>query len=144
MTYYQEIMCPNCSCNVSTLNLRVDNAIFLSGQGCVDIWVAPWSFVGKKSNQRWWWHAVDHATNTVIAYVFGERKDAVFQKLTSLLSPFNIGRYYTDDWGDYERYLNAEEHEIGKTQKKLAIVHILPKVVYTFPFHALTKWEVGL
>jgi IS1 family transposase len=28
--------------------------------------------VGKKSNQRWLWHAVDHATNTVIAYVFGQ------------------------------------------------------------------------
>lgn len=78
-----------------------------------------WSFVGKKSNQRWLWHAVDHATNTVIAYVFGKRKDTVFQKLKSLLSPFNIGRYYTDDWGAYERHLNAEEHEIGKrnTQK---------------------------
>jgi len=77
------------------------------------------SFVGKKSNQRWLWHAVDHATNTVIAYVFGKRKDTVFQKLKSLLSPFNIGRYYTDDWGAYDRHLNAEEHEIGKrnTQK---------------------------
>jgi hypothetical protein len=24
-----------------------------------------WSFVEKKSNQRWLWHAVDHATNIV-------------------------------------------------------------------------------
>ncbi|WP_366944994.1 IS1 family transposase, partial [Methylobacter sp.] len=22
-----------------------------------------WSFVGNKSNQRWLWYAVDHATN---------------------------------------------------------------------------------
>ncbi len=40
-----------------------------------------WSFVGNKSNQRWLWHAIDHATNTVIAYVFGHRKDVVFKKL---------------------------------------------------------------
>ncbi len=29
----------------------------------------------NKSNQRWLWYAVDHATNTVLAYVFGKRKD---------------------------------------------------------------------
>lgn len=28
-----------------------------------------WSYVGNKSNQCWLWHAVEHATNTVIAYV---------------------------------------------------------------------------
>ena len=74
-----------------------------------------WSFVGNKSNQRWLWHAVDHATNTVLAYVFGKRKDTVFQELKTLLAPLNIGRYYTDDWGAYERHLESETHEIGKT-----------------------------
>ncbi len=74
-----------------------------------------WSFVGNKSNQRWLWHAVDHATNTVLAYVFGKRKDTVFQELKALLAPLNIGRYYTDDWGAYERHLESETHEIGKT-----------------------------
>ena len=34
-----------------------------------------WSYVGNTSNQRWLWYAVDHATNTVLAYVFGKRKD---------------------------------------------------------------------
>ena len=38
-----------------------------------------WSFVQKKSNQRWIWHAVDHQTNTILAYVFGKRKDEVFK-----------------------------------------------------------------
>jgi insertion element IS1 protein InsB len=78
-----------------------------------------WSFVGNKSNQRWLWHAVDHATNTVLAYVFGKRKDTVFQHLKALLAPFNISRYYTDDWGAYERHLDADKHEGGKrsTQK---------------------------
>ena len=74
-----------------------------------------WSFVGSKSNQRWIWYAVDHSTNTILAYVFGKRKDVVFKALKSLLTPFNIKRYYTDDWGAYERNLPAEKHEIGKT-----------------------------
>jgi len=36
-----------------------------------------------------------------------------------LLEPFNIKRFYTDDWGAYERHIPAEKHEIGKrnTQK---------------------------
>ena len=56
-----------------------------------------WSYVGNKSNQRWLWYAVDHATNTVLAYVFGKRKDVVFKELKALLAPFGITRYYTDD-----------------------------------------------
>jgi IS1 transposase len=58
-----------------------------------------WSFVGNKPNQRWLWHAVGHATNTVLAYVFGKRKDTVFQDLQVLLAPFNNRRYHTDGWG---------------------------------------------
>ena len=78
-----------------------------------------WSYVGKKPNQRWLWYAVDHATNRVIAYVFGKRRDVVFKELKALLDPFGITRYYTDDWGAYERHLDADKHEIGKrnTQK---------------------------
>ncbi len=78
-----------------------------------------WSFVGKKSNQRWLWHAVDHATNTVLAFVFGKRKDVVFEELKALLEPLKIRRYYTDDWGAYERHLDSDKHEVGKrnTQK---------------------------
>ena len=78
-----------------------------------------WSFVGNKSNQRWLWLAVDHATNMVLAFVYGKRKDFVFKKLKSMLNPFGIHRYYTDDWGAYERHLEAKKHEIGKrnTQK---------------------------
>jgi insertion element IS1 protein InsB len=78
-----------------------------------------WSYVGKKSNQRWLWYAVDHASNTVLAYVFGKRKDVVFKELKALLEPLGISRYYTDDWGAYERHLDAAKHEVGKrnTQK---------------------------
>jgi len=59
-----------------------------------------WSFVKKKSNnQRWLWYAVDHATNTVLAYALGKRKNIIFKQLKTLLDPFGISRYCTDDWG---------------------------------------------
>src|SRR5262249_3502516 len=32
-----------------------------------------WSFVGHKGNPRWLWHAIDHHTGKVLAYVFGRR-----------------------------------------------------------------------
>jgi len=31
-----------------------------------------------------------------------------------LLEPFGISRYYTDDWGAYERHLEADKHQVGK------------------------------
>jgi insertion element IS1 protein InsB len=75
-----------------------------------------WSYVGKKSKQRGIWHAIDHVTSTVLAYVFGKRKDEVFKQLKALLQPYNIARYYTDDWGAYERYFDAGKHEVGKAE----------------------------
>ena len=78
-----------------------------------------WSYVANKSNPRWLWYAVDHHTNTALAYVFGRRQDEVFKELKTLLEPMGIDRYYTDDWGTDKRYLKAEEHHVGKqnTQK---------------------------
>jgi insertion element IS1 protein InsB len=78
-----------------------------------------WSYVGKKQEPRWWWHAIDHRSGKVLAYVFGRRKDEVFLKLKTLLALFGITRYYTDYWGAYTRHLDANEHQPGKrhTQK---------------------------
>ena len=73
-----------------------------------------WSFVQNKGNQRWLWRAIDHATHEVLAYTFGKRKDKVFRELQSLLEPFGITMFYTDDWGSYERNLDADKHTISK------------------------------
>ena len=54
-----------------------------------------WSFVQAKAHPRWLWHAIDHHTGKVLAYVFGRRKDTVFLKLKALLEPFGITKYYT-------------------------------------------------
>src|SRR5256714_10208959 len=78
-----------------------------------------WSYVGKKQAPRWLWHAIDHRSGQVLAYVLGRRKDEVFLRLKGLLEPFGITRYYTDYWGAYTRHLDAAVHSPGKrnTQK---------------------------
>jgi insertion element IS1 protein InsB len=58
-----------------------------------------WSYVRSKANPRWLWHAIDHHTGKVLAYVFGRRQDTVFLELKALLEPFGISRYFTDGWG---------------------------------------------
>jgi insertion element IS1 protein InsB len=73
-----------------------------------------WSYVSKKANQRWLWHAIDRLTGQLLAYTFGQRKDEVFLQLKQLLEPFSINKYCTDGWGAYERHLSLEEHEVGK------------------------------
>lgn len=78
-----------------------------------------WSFVRKKKNQRWLWHAIDHKTGVVLAYVLGKHSDEVLLKIKALLEPFGIKRYYADGWGGYERHIPEENLSIGKinTQK---------------------------
>ena len=73
-----------------------------------------WSFVKRKKAPRWLWHAIDHRSGKVLAYVFGRRQDEVFLKLQALLEPFGITRYYTDYWGAYTRHIEAEQHQPGK------------------------------
>jgi len=45
-----------------------------------------WSFVQAKAHPRWLWHAIDHQSGKVLAYVFGRRKDDVFLRLQKLLA----------------------------------------------------------
>lgn len=74
-----------------------------------------WSFVRKKGNHRWLWHAIDHASGKVLAHVSGARKDRIFSQLKALLIPFGIKHFYTDDWGPYQRQLPGSQHTINKT-----------------------------
>jgi insertion element IS1 protein InsB len=73
-----------------------------------------WSYVGKKQEPRWLWHAIDHGTGKILAYVFGRRQDEVFLQLNVLLQPFGITRFFTDHWGAYGRHLAPETHVPGK------------------------------
>jgi len=84
-----------------------------------------WSFVKRKQNQRWLWHAIDHHSGKVLAYVFDRRQDEAFLKLKALLEPFGITKYYTDYWGAYTRHLDPDEHQPGKrTTQKIERKHL--------------------
>ncbi len=74
-----------------------------------------WSFVASKKQQRWLWHAIDHATGKVLAYVLAPHEDAAFVELKALLKPFGITRFFTDGWGAYQRHLDQQAHVIGKS-----------------------------
>jgi insertion element IS1 protein InsB len=95
---------------------EVEVVIRLADEAEVD---EMWSFVQRKQEPRWLWHAIDHRRGQVLAYVFGRRQDEVFLQLKTLLEPFGITRYYTDHWGAYTRHLDLDEHQPGKrnTQK---------------------------
>ncbi len=84
-----------------------------------------WGVVGKKNEQRWLWHAIEHRSGKVLAYVFGRRKEAVFLTLKALLEPFGITQYSTDYWGAYTRHLDADAHQPGKRNtQKIARKHL--------------------
>lgn len=78
-----------------------------------------WSFVKSKGQQRWLWHAIDHHSGEVLAYVLATHEDEAFVELQGLLKPFGITQFYTDGWGAYERHLDPAVHTVGKrnTQK---------------------------
>src|SRR5262245_38440586 len=63
-------------CTLNPDEVRVD--IERAGEAEID---EMWSFVRRKNNPRWLWHAIDHHTGAVLAYVFGRRKDEVFLSL---------------------------------------------------------------
>ena len=65
--------------------------------------------------QRWLWHAIDHATGKVLAYVLAPDEDVAFLELKSLLKPFGITRFFTDGWGAYQRHLDQQVHIVGKS-----------------------------
>ena len=84
-----------------------------------------WSFVGAKATERCLWHARNHRTGRVLAYVVGTRKDATFRKLQVLWAPLGITRYYTDKAGVYQRHLPPAQHTVGKlSMQKIERKHL--------------------
>jgi len=75
-----------------------------------------WSFVEKKSNQRWTWYAIDKASGIILAWHNGGRTDADFRQLLGHLKNIPIDFYYSDDWGAYSRNLSESTHHIGKDE----------------------------
>jgi insertion element IS1 protein InsB len=73
-----------------------------------------WSFVRSKEQQRWLWHAIDHDSGVVLAYVLDVHQDSAFLKLKKILEPFDIANYHTDGLGTYDRHLPKTQHFVSK------------------------------
>ena len=78
-----------------------------------------WSYYHDKSHQIWLWWAVDHATNTPLAFTFGTREHKNLDELLALLEPFPINKVYTDNHFAYQKRIPAQQLITGKknTQK---------------------------
>ena len=73
-----------------------------------------WSYYHDKSHQVWLWWAVDHATNTPLAFTFGTREHKYLDELLALLRPFPIGSVYADGNFAYQSRLPADILSTGK------------------------------
>ena len=110
--------------NPTLLSPRRSRAVRIPAGRAVEL-DEMWSFVGTKETARWLWHAIDHHTGRVLAFVVGTRKDAVFLKLKALLALLGISRYYTDRAGVYRRHLPPAQHTVGKlTMQKIERKHL--------------------
>lgn len=78
-----------------------------------------WSFYHDKAHQVWLWWAVEHTTNTPVAFTFGTREHKYLDELLELLKPFNIKKVYSDNNFAYDKKIDPDILETGKknTQK---------------------------
>ena len=78
-----------------------------------------WSFYHDKAHQVWLWWAVEHNTNTPLAYTFGTREHKYLDELLALLKPFHIGTVYADGNSAYSDKIPQQNLIVGKknTQK---------------------------
>ena len=67
-----------------------------------------WSFCNDKSRQVWLWWAIDHETNTPLAYVFGTREHKYLDELLKLLEPYSIKTVYADHNYAYKDKISEE------------------------------------
>ena len=67
----------------------------------------------KISRNKLWW-AVDHKTNTPLAYIFGTREYKYLDELLKLLSEFNIGTVYADNNFAYSSRISPDKLVAGK------------------------------
>ncbi len=77
-----------------------------------------WSFCHDKSHQIWLWWAVDHATNTPLAFTFGTREHKNLNELLQFLKPFPIGKVYADHNFAYEKLIPEQQLVRGKKNTK--------------------------
>ena len=67
--------------NSGTIARNCNAAMGRTGLAVTPKTYSLWVYVGNKFNPRWIGYAVEHSTHTILAYVFGKRKDSVFKEL---------------------------------------------------------------
>ncbi len=75
-----------------------------------------WSFVHKKTNQRWLWIALCRRTRQIVAYVIGDRSEKSCRALWRRIPAcYKRSRSYSDFWAAYQKVLPPETHQaVGK------------------------------
>lgn len=101
------------------INVVIRNAFFNPEDGLPVEMDEMWSFYHDKSHQVWLWWAVEHETNTPLAFVFGTREHKYLDELPELLQPFHIGTVYADNNFAYSDKIPESQLVTGKknTQK---------------------------
>ena len=56
-----------------------------------------WSYVARKSNQRWLWYAYERDQKKILAFVIDRRTDDACQRIVRMLSLYTIEHIYTDN-----------------------------------------------
>jgi len=59
---------------------------------------------------------MEKQTGIIIAWHNGKRTDNDLQCLLDYMSNIPVNKYYTDDWGAYERLLPSHQHIVGKDE----------------------------
>jgi insertion element IS1 protein InsB len=74
--------------------------------------------VGRKRQPRWLWWVQQADTGQVVAFVFGRRTHATFERLRHLLAQAGVpvARWITDAWWAYVDQLPAEQRVEDKAQ----------------------------
>jgi insertion element IS1 protein InsB len=75
-----------------------------------------WSFVLKKTNQRWLWTALCRRTRQIVAFVIGDRSDETCHRLWEQIpQAYRQCQSYSDLWAAYSKVLPEEtHHSVGK------------------------------
>ena len=83
-----------------------------------------WSFVLKKSNQRWVWIALCRRTRQVVACFIGDRSEKSCRQLWKRVpNEYKKCHSYSDFWAAYKKVFSSDTHQsVGKESGETALV----------------------
>ena len=75
-----------------------------------------WSFVQRKTNQRWTWLAMEKQTGMIVSWHNGKRTTRDLNILLNQMKHIPIKTYFTDHFDSYYTLLPSIKHIPGKDQ----------------------------